>query len=73
MKRFLKKIGAWIKTRAKSIAPGKNAGKGAAVVLLSVATILIIAFGLITAYNIKDPWIFLFTIVIAGLNVLAAF
>ncbi len=71
MKRLFKKIAKWIKARAKSITPGKNAGKGASMVLIYVTAILFLAFGFITSYNIKDPWIFLFFIVTAGLIVLA--
>lgn len=71
MKRLFKKIANWIKARAKSITPGKNAGKGASMVLLCITIVLFLAFSFITSYNIKDPWIFLFFIVTAGLIVLA--
>ena len=72
MKRFFKRIGNWFKARAKSITPGKNAEKGASTVLLYVTALLFLVFSFLTSYNMKDPWIFLFTIVIAGLIVLAA-
>jgi len=71
MKRLFKKIISWFKARAKSIKPGKNAIKGASMVLLCITTILFFTSSFITSYDIKDPWIFVFLIVVSGLIILA--
>jgi dienelactone hydrolase len=70
MKRLFKKIAAWLKARAKSVKPGKNAVKGASMVLLCITAILFFVSSFITSYSIKDPWIFVFFIISGALIVL---
>ena len=67
MKQIFKKITNWFSARAKSIKPGKNAVKGASIVLLCITILLFLASSFITSYNIKDPWIFAFFIVATAL------
>lgn len=73
MKKIYKKVVAWIKARIKSATPGKNAFKGATRALLIVLVLLFILSGVITVYNINDPWILVFYIGFAALFVLLAF
>ena len=44
MKKLFKKITNWSKTQLRKIKPGKNAHKGAAFALLSIAIILWVVF-----------------------------
>ena len=54
MKKLFKKITNWSKTQLRKIKPGKNAHKGAAFALLSIAIILWVVYSIFTSINIKD-------------------
>tara|TARA_R110002073_G_scaffold313380_3_gene485311 strand:+ start:19467 stop:21956 length:2490 start_codon:yes stop_codon:yes gene_type:complete len=73
MKKVFKKIVSWFKARIKSVTPGENAFKGAARVLLIVLVLLFLISSILSAYNINDPWLFVFYTGYAALFVLLAF
>ncbi len=59
MKKKYRQIIHWCKTKIKTITPGKNAVKGAAIGLLSITGLLWLLFAVLIAKNIRDPWIML--------------
>jgi len=73
MKKLFKRLANWTKTQLRKIKPGKNAVKGAAFALLSVAIILWIVYSIITSINIKDKWILLFGLAMLLVVILCAF
>ena len=73
MKKLFKKLADWTKAKLRKIKPGKNAYKGAAFALLSVAITLWIVYSILTSINIKDKWILLFGLAMLIAVVLAAF
>ena len=73
MKKFFKKIGAWIKGKLNLIKPGAFAIKGAAIGLLILTMIVFVIEVVGMSINWKDPWILVFGLLILLVSSLIAF
>lgn len=73
MKRIFKTIVSWYKKAIIALTPGKNTFSGAAKFLLVALGIIFLSSSIISAINVKDPWLVVFYLGFTGLFVLLAF
>ncbi len=59
MKKKFHRLIQWCKTKIKTVTPGKNAVKGAALGLLSITVFLWVLYAILVAKSINDIWVLL--------------
>ncbi|WP_026955973.1 chlorophyllase/cutinase-like alpha/beta fold protein [Algoriphagus vanfongensis] len=73
IKKKLKQAKFWIQGKLRLIQPGQTSIKGAAVGILVGSIGLMLVYSLLSAFNIRDPWIFVLGLLMTAATILAAF
>lgn len=73
IKKKFKQAWVWVQAKLKLITPGQTAIKGAGVGLLIGSIGLMLIYALLSAFNIRDPWIFVLGLLMIAAATLLAF